>query len=130
MNGISRIQANILHAHKFAGNVEPRKTFHPRFKTPMADAENSYAKIPVELKTTAAAAKFVETITFQAIPDEAIRIGTRCLLDGLGLFVAGSEEHTVQLLVDDAEQIGGRPEALLLTRKNTKVPAAMAARIL
>ena len=96
----------------------------------MATEQNIYATIPHGLKTTAAAAAFVETITFNAIPAEAIRIGTRCLLDGLGLFVAGSEEHAVQLLVDDAEQTGGRPEALLLTRRNTKVPAAMAARVL
>ena len=96
----------------------------------MAGEENSYATIPAGLKTTAAAADFVERITFNDIPAEAIRIGTRCLLDGLGLFVAGSEEHTVQLLVDDAEQTAGRPDALLLTRKNTKVPAPMAARVL
>ena len=96
----------------------------------MAAEENSYAKVPAGLKTTAAAAEFVEQITFDAIPTEAIRIGSRCLLDGLGLFVAGSEEHTVQLLVEDAEQIGGRPDALLLSRGNTKVPAPIAARIL
>ena len=87
-------------------------------------------EFPLDLKTTAAAAEFVERITFDAIPAEAIRIGTRCLLDGLGLFVAGSEEHTVQLLVEDAEQTGGRPDALLLSRGNTKVPAPMAARVL
>ncbi len=96
----------------------------------MAGEENSYATIPAGLKTTAAAADFVERITFDAIPAEAIRIGTRCLLDGLGLFVAGSEEHTVQLLVEDAEQTGGRPDALLLSRGNTKVPAPIAARVL
>ena len=96
----------------------------------MATEQNIYATIPNGLKTTAAAAEFVETIAFNAIPAEAIRIGTRCLLDGLGLFIAGSKEHTVQLLVDDAEQTGGRPDALLLSRKNTKVPAAMAARVL
>jgi 2-methylcitrate dehydratase PrpD len=96
----------------------------------MAGEENSYATIPAGLKTTAAAAEFIEKVTFDAIPAEAIRIGTRCLLDGLGLFVAGSEEHTVQLLVEDAEQTGGRPDALLLSRGHTKVPAPIAARIL
>ena len=95
-----------------------------------AAEENIYARIPAGLKTTAAAAEFVDKITFEEIPAEAVRIGTRCLLDGLGLFVAGSEEHTVQLLVDDAEQTGGRPDALLLGRRNTKVPAPMAARVL
>ena len=96
----------------------------------MAGAENSYAKVPAELKTPAAAAEFVAGVTFEMIPAEAIRIGTRCLLDGLGLFVAGSQEHTVQLLVEDAEQTGGRPDALLLGRGNTKVPAPVAARVL
>lgn len=83
-----------------------------------------------ELKTTAAAAEFVEKIRADAIPAEALRIGTRCLLDGLGLFVAGSEEHTVQLLVEEAKDIGGRPDALLLRAGDVKVPAPMAARIL
>ena len=83
-----------------------------------------------ELRTTAAAAEFVEKITADAIPAEAMRIGTRCLLDGLGLFVAGSEEHTVQLLVEDAQELGGRPDALLLSRGSAKVPAPTAARIL
>ncbi|HEY7219566.1 MAG TPA: MmgE/PrpD family protein [Candidatus Binatia bacterium] len=81
-------------------------------------------------KTAAAAAAFVENVTWSAIPAEALRIGTRCLLDGLGLFVAGSEEHTVQILADEAEQTGGRPDALLLGRGNIKVPAPMAARLL
>ncbi len=96
----------------------------------MAAEQNPYARIGVGLKTTAAAAAFVEGITFDAIPSEAVHIATRCLLDGLGLFVAGSREHTVQLLVDDAAQTGGRPDALLLGRGNTKVPAPLAARVL
>ena len=61
---------------------------------------------------------------------EALRIGTRCVLDGLGLYVAGSEEHSVKLLIDEAEHIGGRREALLLGGGTTKVPASMAARVL
>ena len=35
-----------------------------------------------------------------------------------------------KLLVEDAEHIGGRPDALLLSRGETKVPAPMAARVL
>ena len=96
----------------------------------MAGDENAHATIPPGLMTTAAAGEFVEKVTFDAIPAEAVRIGKRCLLDGLGLFVAGSEEPTVQLLVEDAEQTGGRPDALLLSRGNSKVPAPIAARIL
>ena len=96
----------------------------------MAAEQNPYAILPAGIKTTAAAAEFVERVIFDAIPAEAIRIGTRCLLDGLGLFVAGSEEPTVEILVEDAAATGGRPDALLLSRGATKVPAPLAARIL
>src|SRR5258706_460774 len=92
--------------------------------------QNPFAVIPTGLKTTEAAAKFVEDVRYEAIPPEALRIGTRCLLDGLGLFVAGSEEHTVQLLVAEAEEAGGGAAALLFGGGSTKVPAPMAAGVL
>ena len=96
----------------------------------MSAEQNVFAKIPTEMKTTAAAAAFVENVKLEDIPAEAMRIGTRCLLDGLGLFVAGSEEHSVRLLIEEAEQMVGRPDAFLLGRGNEKVPAPMAARVL
>src|SRR5215470_3776713 len=96
----------------------------------MTAEQNTFATIPDGLKTTAAAAAFVQNMGFADIPAQALRIGTRCLLDGLGLFVAGSQEHSVQLLIEEAEQMGGRPDTLLLGRGNEKVPAAMAARVL
>jgi 2-methylcitrate dehydratase PrpD len=83
-----------------------------------------------ESKTTAAAAEFVANVTYNDIPSEALRVGTRCLIDGLGLFGAGSEEHSVKILADEAEAIGGKAEALLLGRGEVKVPAPMAARVL
>ena len=96
----------------------------------MTADSNVFAQIPPGLKTTRNAAAFVENVTFADIPSEATRIGGRCLLDGLGLFVAGSEEHSVELLIEEAEQMGGRPDAFLLARGETKVPAPMAARVL
>ena len=96
----------------------------------MTADQNTYATISNGLKTTAAAAEFVEKVTFNVIPAEALRIGTRCLLDGLGLFAAGSEEDTVAILAEEAEHMGGRKDALLLSRGDTKVPAPMAARVL
>jgi 2-methylcitrate dehydratase PrpD len=96
----------------------------------MSADQNINATIPDALNTTAAAAEFIENVTFNEIPAEALRIGTRCLLDGLGLFVAGSEEHAVQILVEEAEQMGGRKDALLLSRGGTRVPAPVAARVL
>lgn len=96
----------------------------------MTAEQNIFASIPAGLKTTAAAAEFIETVTWDSIPAEAERIAVRCLLDGLGLFAAGSQEHSVMILSEEAQAIGGRPEALLLGRGAQKVPAPMAARVL
>ncbi|MCE5262261.1 MAG: MmgE/PrpD family protein [Deltaproteobacteria bacterium] len=91
---------------------------------------NPFAVTPDRGRITAEAADFVETVRFGDIPGEALRIGTRCLLDGLGLFVAGSRERAVQLLIAEALQTGGRREALLLGCGGARVPAPMAARVL
>jgi 2-methylcitrate dehydratase PrpD len=96
----------------------------------MTADSNTFAEIPDGLKTTAAAAAFVESVAFENIPAAALRIGTRCLLDGLGLYVAGSEERSVRLLIEEAGETGGRPDALLLARGDMKVPAPAAARVL
>lgn len=96
----------------------------------MIPDQNPFSSTPDPLKTTAAAADFVEGVRFGDIPAAALRIGTRCLLDGLGLFAAGCDEHAVRMLADEAVQTGGRPEALLLGRGATRVPAPMAGRVL
>ena len=96
----------------------------------MNSDQNSQTTTPDALKTTAAAADFIQNVTYNAIPADALRIGTRCLLDGLGLFVAGSQEHSAQILAQEAEAMGGKADALLLGRGNIKVPAPSAARVL
>ena len=96
----------------------------------MAVVTNDFANIPANTAITDDAVNFVAGVRYSDIPAEALRIGTRCLLDGMGLFVAGSGEHSVQLLVQEAKYTGGRPEAMLLGSKDTKVPATTAARVL
>jgi 2-methylcitrate dehydratase PrpD len=61
---------------------------------------------PPIMAVTAAAAAFVERITFADVPQDALRIARRYLLDGLGLIVAGSEEETVRILATDVAAEG------------------------
>ncbi|TCW06453.1 2-methylcitrate dehydratase PrpD [Raoultella sp. BIGb0138] len=91
---------------------------------------NPFATVPTGTTMTQDAAEFVETLTFSAIPPEVLRIGTRCLLDGLGLFVAGSDHECVNILARVAENTGGKEEAWLLGRAGVKVPAPVAARVM
>jgi 2-methylcitrate dehydratase PrpD len=79
---------------------------------------------------TTQAAQFAASVTFNDIPKAAHDIGRRCIIDGLGLFVAGLSEESVNILIGDAKEQGGKPEALLLGAGSLKVPASLAARIL
>ncbi len=91
---------------------------------------NPFADVPENMEVTAAAAAFSETVEYREIPDEALRIGTRCVLDGMGLFVAGTDERSVRILAAEACDQGGREDALLLGYGCKKVPAPLAARVL
>jgi 2-methylcitrate dehydratase PrpD len=91
---------------------------------------NPHAKIPEKMQVTQAAAEFVASVHFDDIPDQAVRNAIRCIMDGMGLFVAGSEEACTKILIDEALGQGGSPEALLLGCADVMVPAPVAARVL
>ena len=95
----------------------------------MAVMQNAFATMPENTTITEQAAQFVERVTFEDIPEDALHIGKRCIIDGLGLYVAGSEEHSLDILIAEAQAMGGREDANLLST-NQKVPAPMAARVL
>jgi 2-methylcitrate dehydratase PrpD len=78
---------------------------------------------------TAQALRFVETFSYSNLSPEALRIGRRCILDTVGLYLAGSQEHSVRILIGDALDQGGRPDAPLPAAGSARVPAALAARV-
>ena len=61
----------------------------PERMTRMSAAQNAFAEMPQDTTITADASAFVEEVRFEDLPEEAIRIGTRCIVDGVGLYVAG-----------------------------------------
>lgn len=95
----------------------------------MSVTQNAFANMPEDTSITQEAASFVENVTFEDLSDDAIHIAKRCIIDGLGLYVAGSEEHSLEILIAEAQEIGGREDANLIST-NQKVPAPMAARVL
>jgi 2-methylcitrate dehydratase PrpD len=95
----------------------------------MSVTQNAFAAMPGGTTITQEAAHFVETVRFEDIPEHALYIGKRCIIDGLGLYAAGSEEHSLDILVAEAQEMGGREDARLLGT-TTYVPAPMAARVL
>jgi 2-methylcitrate dehydratase PrpD len=78
---------------------------------------------------TAQAIGFIERMTYADLPGEALEIGRRCMVDTVGLYLAGSRETSVRILVKDALDQGGRPDAPLPGAGSKKVPAALAGRV-
>ncbi len=79
---------------------------------------------------TAQALQFIEGLSHADLTPEALRIGRRCLVDTVGLCLAGGSEHSVRILIDDAIAQGGRADASLLASGGRRVPAGLAARVL
>lgn len=96
----------------------------------MSIQQNLYADVPENTHLTEAAATFIEGMTLEQIPAQAMEIGIRCLVDGVGLYVAGSDHETAVIQARLAAQTGGRGDALLLGHGDTRVPAPLAARVL
>ncbi len=83
-----------------------------------------------ETRITAEAASFVAGLRYEDLPQAALAIGRRCLLDGLAQIAAGADTAPVRIVAEDAAEQGGREQAGLLGRPGLRVPAGLAARVL
>ncbi len=73
------------------------------------------------------AVDFAVGLTFDAIPDDALKIARRCVLDGLAVMIGGSEQPALEVMARYIDRVGGAPDARLLGNANKKVPAHLAA---
>ena len=96
----------------------------------MSIQRNEFAIVPEQSHISDEAVRFIEETSFDDIPDDALTIARRCVLDGLGLYVAGSDQESTQILARLAAEQGGKEEALLLGHGSKKVPCPLAARVL
>ena len=96
----------------------------------MSIQTNQFAEVPVRSEITERAASFIERLTFGDIPEAAVALGIRCVVDGLGLYVAGSDHECAVIQAGIARETGGREQAYLLGEGMVKVPSPLAARVL
>jgi 2-methylcitrate dehydratase PrpD len=75
---------------------------------------------------TAAAARFTASLAFEQLGDSLV-VARRCILDGLGVALAGSEQHGMAPLRAHIDFIGGREQARLLGDGAPSAPAHLAA---
>ncbi|MCA8928803.1 MAG: MmgE/PrpD family protein [Alphaproteobacteria bacterium] len=77
---------------------------------------------------TAALAEFAMAIRFEHLPADVVEVAKHCLLDWLGVTIAGRDEPLVRMLLDQAVADGGAPQATVVGMA-TKVNAGQAALI-
>ncbi len=82
-----------------------------------------------ETRITEEVSQFVKALTYEALPSEAVRIGKRCVLDGLGLILAGSFEKCTRILIKSSEGISRIKGSSVLGINPMKVAAPFAALI-
>jgi 2-methylcitrate dehydratase PrpD len=80
-----------------------------------------------EPKVTEALAEFASTLTFDQIPVEARTVARHCLMDMVGVTLAGKSEPLAQMLLAQVEDEGGSPHASLIgeTEKTSASQAAL-----
>lgn len=76
---------------------------------------------------TREAVEFAAGLAFDRISPEALRIARRCVLDGLGVALAGSEQPVIEVLGRYARQVGGAPQSRVIGDASLRLPAHLAA---
>ncbi len=76
---------------------------------------------------TTAASEFATKLRFEDIPDDALHIGRRCVLDGLAVMIGGTEHPALDVLDKYIAKVGGTGDARLVGNIAKRVPAHLAA---
>ena len=74
-------------------------------------------------------AAFAAAASFSEFSTEAIRIGKRCVLDGLGLILAGSVQDCTRIAREFAQKNGQGSDATAHGKNPIKLPVALAAMV-
>lgn len=76
---------------------------------------------------TQEAAKFAENLKFDMITDEALRIARRCIIDGLGVMLGGSDQEIAAVTKQYISSVKGPSQARTIGDSETRVSAPQAA---
>lgn len=80
-----------------------------------------------ESHITLEVARFIEQMGFDELPDEVLRLGKRCVLDGLAVILAGSQQQCTQIVRDFSLNSGQVAESTAFGNEPVKLPAMFAA---
>ena len=71
-------------------------------------------------------ASFIVNTTYRELPEEALRLAKRCLIDGTGVILSGVIDKSTSIMQAYLSEVGGKPESAVLGSR-LRLPAAAAA---
>ena len=77
-------------------------------------AEQAVAMSGGEIEVTSTLARFASTLQYENIPTPALQVAKQCLLDWLGVTLAGTDDQTSEILLAEVLEDGGAPQATIL----------------
>jgi len=80
-----------------------------------------------QTRVTAEIAEFVSSLSFEDLPPQAVDLGKRCLIDGLGLILAGSSQPCGRIIRRHCLSQGRAGEATIFGRPPERAAAPLAA---
>lgn len=80
-----------------------------------------------QFRITEELANFVGTTRYEDFPSEVQNIGKRCIVDGIGVILAGSTEPCAQIVRDYVLSVEGKKESTIIGKGKTRVPVHLAA---
>ncbi len=80
-----------------------------------------------DVSLTRDAVSFAVALRFEDLDEEVLRISRRCVLDGLAVALAGSEQPAIEVLDRYIRRVGGVPDARVIGDASLRVPAHLAA---
>ena len=88
---------------------------------------NLKSKPAIDASVTSEVIKFIENVSFQDFPEEALAIAKRCIIDGLGVILAGSTQPAGRILHEHVFGKDTRTDASVLGAEGFKTSIAGAA---
>ena len=78
---------------------------------------------------TRAVADFIGSVRLEDFPPESLEIGKRCIIDGLGVMLAGSVQPAARIVAEHSAAAGSRHEATAFGQQPFRASVALAALI-
>jgi len=81
----------------------------------------------VEIKVTGELTKFIDETAYEDLSEEVIHIAKRCMIDGIGVMLAGSMESCTRIVREYVLSVEGKKESSIVGEGRMKAPAHLAA---